>query len=363
MGWIVLSNSGKTNYNIKEYVCDSLEDLPVDTIEASLGSTAYVTSEQKTYMLNSQKEWVEVKSNGGGGGGGDSPIPLPINGTPVLQDGRVRSITFDGYKLNSTLTSPNFTLGIISIPIVMPANTNTLLVKYDLAGPTYYDTQYPASIYFTDSQVTNYNTKTSTYGNKTLLMANLPSGEYSRGHSAFISVPKSASYFNIYFGRSAFENIEIFAFKTEEFYLLPIQWEKYTLKTEANRPTVEVSEDGYSLTSICTGTAKNVGNICVPLNIPDNAYAIIFKYDIAENSTYTTDAWKPRIYGSTTEITSATNTSGNVGISVELLQSATPINNLCFAVSCLGFKYFNLQFGRTNFENARIYYLIDNKIQ
>ena len=56
----ILSNSGHTGYGIKEFVCDTpddIQDLPVDV---KPGSSAFVISTGAVYMINSQGEWVEV---------------------------------------------------------------------------------------------------------------------------------------------------------------------------------------------------------------------------------------------------------------------------------------------------------------
>ena len=56
----IMSNSGHTGYGIKEFVCDTLDDindLPIDTKQ---GSVAFIISTGTVYMINSQGEWVEV---------------------------------------------------------------------------------------------------------------------------------------------------------------------------------------------------------------------------------------------------------------------------------------------------------------
>lgn len=155
----------------------------------------------------------------GGNGGSPTPapklIPLSIADGVIRTQSGVRTTTKNGYKINSTLTSKNSSLGNICIPIVMPGDTNVIVVKYDLVGLSYFDSGYTPTIFCSDTQLTRPDISSSTYGNVTLLMENLASGESDRGHMAFIVVPSSASFFNIFFGTSGFENIEIFAFNSK----------------------------------------------------------------------------------------------------------------------------------------------------
>lgn len=67
MGIVNISNNGKINYNIKEIICDTYGDLPLDGLLP--GSRAYVVDEEKHYILNTKYEWKELKSGKGGGGG------------------------------------------------------------------------------------------------------------------------------------------------------------------------------------------------------------------------------------------------------------------------------------------------------
>ena len=57
----VLSENGKSTYNLKEYVVDTQEDIKnLPTSGIRMGSTAFVISTGTVYMLNSSKEWIEV---------------------------------------------------------------------------------------------------------------------------------------------------------------------------------------------------------------------------------------------------------------------------------------------------------------
>ena len=73
------SNGQKIAYGIRHYNLDTEEDLAVlkETITNPVGSTCFVISTSKYYMLNSKKEWIEITPfgsaiNAGGGGGSDS---------------------------------------------------------------------------------------------------------------------------------------------------------------------------------------------------------------------------------------------------------------------------------------------------
>ena len=73
------SNGQKIAYGIKHYNLDTETDLQKLAEDAKyMGSTCFVISTSKYYMLNSQMKWVEITPfgqivSGGGGGGGDTP--------------------------------------------------------------------------------------------------------------------------------------------------------------------------------------------------------------------------------------------------------------------------------------------------
>ena len=73
------SNGQKIAYGIKHYNLDTEADLQQLAKDAKyMGSTCFVISTSKYYMLNSQMKWVEITPfgqviPGGGGGGGDTP--------------------------------------------------------------------------------------------------------------------------------------------------------------------------------------------------------------------------------------------------------------------------------------------------
>ena len=57
---ILYAQNGDTQYNIREYVIDSAEDIAKLPTDGAMGSTAIVISTSEAYMLNSKKEWVKM---------------------------------------------------------------------------------------------------------------------------------------------------------------------------------------------------------------------------------------------------------------------------------------------------------------
>ena len=55
----LFSSDGDVSYGLKEFVCDTPEDLK--TLPAcQMGSSCIVISTGEVYMLNSEKEWVKL---------------------------------------------------------------------------------------------------------------------------------------------------------------------------------------------------------------------------------------------------------------------------------------------------------------
>lgn len=94
------SNGEKIAYGIKHYNLDTPDDLN-KLHDSTMGSTCFVISTSKYYMLNGQKQWIEITpfgkvvssgtgddssnpggGNGGNGGSGDS-------GKDAIYDGGV----------------------------------------------------------------------------------------------------------------------------------------------------------------------------------------------------------------------------------------------------------------------------------
>ena len=56
---MLVKQGSRTDYNYKEYVLDTKDDLAnINTGECCPGSVAYIISSKELYMLNSKKEWV-----------------------------------------------------------------------------------------------------------------------------------------------------------------------------------------------------------------------------------------------------------------------------------------------------------------
>lgn len=49
----ILSNSGHTGYGIKEFICDTVNDIQDLPVDVKPGSTAFVISTGTVYMINS----------------------------------------------------------------------------------------------------------------------------------------------------------------------------------------------------------------------------------------------------------------------------------------------------------------------
>ena len=72
------ANGEKIAYGIKHYNLDTEEDLqnlPKD--KESMGSTCFVISTSKYYMLNSNKEWIQISPYGNTIGSGGSGTEMP----------------------------------------------------------------------------------------------------------------------------------------------------------------------------------------------------------------------------------------------------------------------------------------------
>ena len=56
-----LSVNGKPVANIREYICDSADDVEKLPTGAAPGSTAYVIETGDIYILSGLKKWVKMK--------------------------------------------------------------------------------------------------------------------------------------------------------------------------------------------------------------------------------------------------------------------------------------------------------------
>ena len=77
----ISANGNKPAYGIKEYTLDTAADLEKLSVRsATTGSKAFVIETSKYYMLNSKKEWVEIKPYGNSIFDGDEDTEIDYDG-------------------------------------------------------------------------------------------------------------------------------------------------------------------------------------------------------------------------------------------------------------------------------------------
>lgn len=54
------SQNGDVVYDVKEYVCDTPEDIPNLPQHCGMGSTCIVISTSEVYMMNSERKWIKI---------------------------------------------------------------------------------------------------------------------------------------------------------------------------------------------------------------------------------------------------------------------------------------------------------------
>ena len=97
----LVKQGSKIDYNYKEYCLDTKNELlQINKSHCCPGSIAYVIDSTETYMLNSNKEWILQKKNGGSGGGGS--INLQDKNITITENTSTNIIADNGYDgLNS----------------------------------------------------------------------------------------------------------------------------------------------------------------------------------------------------------------------------------------------------------------------
>lgn len=55
-----MATSGHTTFGVKEFVVDTEGEVFHIPTDCAVGSTAFVISTSKAFMLNGEKEWVEI---------------------------------------------------------------------------------------------------------------------------------------------------------------------------------------------------------------------------------------------------------------------------------------------------------------
>lgn len=68
MALFITANNGKIAHGIKKYLCDTIDDLPLEVQGESIkpGSEAYIADSKKTYKYTSAGQWAEINAGGGG---------------------------------------------------------------------------------------------------------------------------------------------------------------------------------------------------------------------------------------------------------------------------------------------------------
>jgi len=56
----LVENKGEEQYNLKDFVCDTAEDIEYLPTDCLMGSTAFVIATSEAYMLNSTGKWVKI---------------------------------------------------------------------------------------------------------------------------------------------------------------------------------------------------------------------------------------------------------------------------------------------------------------
>lgn len=76
MSLIRITQSGKTEYNIRNFYLDTPSDLEsLKEVDCASGSSAFILSTGEKYVKNSKGIWTLIPSNSSGGGGGGSIDP------------------------------------------------------------------------------------------------------------------------------------------------------------------------------------------------------------------------------------------------------------------------------------------------
>ena len=60
MGYSVMKQNDKIQYNVVEYITDSAADISTLPTDVGPGSTCLVTATSEVYVLNTNKQWVKM---------------------------------------------------------------------------------------------------------------------------------------------------------------------------------------------------------------------------------------------------------------------------------------------------------------
>lgn len=56
----IMATSGHTTFGVKEFVVDTEGEVNLLPVDCAPGSVAFVINTSKAYMLNGEKDWVEI---------------------------------------------------------------------------------------------------------------------------------------------------------------------------------------------------------------------------------------------------------------------------------------------------------------
>lgn len=60
MGYSIMKQNDKIQYNIVEYIVDSASEINTLPTDIGSGSTCLVTGTSEVYVLNTSKQWVKM---------------------------------------------------------------------------------------------------------------------------------------------------------------------------------------------------------------------------------------------------------------------------------------------------------------
>lgn len=131
MALFITANNGKIVHGIKKYLCDTIDDLPLEVQGESIkpGSEAYIVDSKKTYKYTSAGQWAEIIVGGGGGASAiedleDVNIEEPTDGQVLKYDAET------GTWVNGDDEGIASLAGLTDVNLSQLANGQTLV--YDL---------------------------------------------------------------------------------------------------------------------------------------------------------------------------------------------------------------------------------------
>lgn len=98
MAFKLIATNGQVQYNVDEFVVDSLDDFKSLPTRSAMGSTALCLSDSNVYVKNSKQQWVLLggSDSGGGSGGGDSAPTGPISYNDLIDKPSINETVVQG---------------------------------------------------------------------------------------------------------------------------------------------------------------------------------------------------------------------------------------------------------------------------